>query len=494
LGIQNITATLNTSTLSLPTIYSNTTTALYLTSNSASNDSTQDPSLEFNLGYTTSNMSDIAYQTYSNYQPASNPINCNYTAQRTDMGSNTWYAFVCRDYLEECTVGFPFTFDIGCGGQLYRYTVEDEENDVVLNATHGDTYTTFDSSRTEIGNQSFADNETDEFLVCVSTDGGEEVADSIHDYFGNSSYDSRRYYYLWNATLTTYSEENITLYAIHDDYSRLIQFTVKDQQQAPVEDAFIYFQRYYPSTNEYKLVAMAKTNQEGIAEMYLRADDVNYRMVIMKDGVILKTFSPQELDCSQSLYYCAIFLDTSPDSTPTYFDYMGHQAAVCTNSTLGNGTFRLTCTVSDTANLQSTTFTLSVYKLGVFNISMNNTCEMNYTGASGTVWCDIPAGEWENQTYSYTLKTSGATYDPIIEIGYLKFKVDSETYDRNSAILSVVFFIMPFIFIPIHLAVVPLVVSLVVVVSSVMGLLMIDTMSMASLLFAFVVTMIYLFR
>ena len=107
----------------------------------------------------------------------------------------------------------------------------------------------------------------------------------------------KRNYYLYNASLTN-STQNITLYLLLTTDSTAFIISVKDGSQLPITDAYIYVQRYYPGTGLFQTVAMSKTDGNGNTVAHFESETEDYRIIVMKDGVVIYTSPIQKIYCS----------------------------------------------------------------------------------------------------------------------------------------------------------------------------------------------------
>jgi hypothetical protein len=101
----------------------------------------------------------------------------------------------------------------------------------------------------------------------------------------NISYMPRNYY-LSNHSIDNSTEE-IKLYLLEDSDSTTFIIKVQNQQTEPVADAYVYIQRYYPGTDSYETVQVAKTDENGKSIGFYEVETVDYKHIIIKDGVTL---------------------------------------------------------------------------------------------------------------------------------------------------------------------------------------------------------------
>lgn len=118
----------------------------------------------------------------------------------------------------------------------------------------------------------------------------------------------KRNYYFYNASLTNITN-NVILYFLDNVVAKAFIISVKDSSQLPITDAYVYIQRYYPGTDTYQTVAMAKTDGSGNTIGYFEVETEDYKIIVMKDGVIIYTSPVQKVYCSATP--CTLPIQTS---------------------------------------------------------------------------------------------------------------------------------------------------------------------------------------
>lgn len=107
----------------------------------------------------------------------------------------------------------------------------------------------------------------------------------------------KRNYYLVNTSLTNASQ-SIDLFLLDSTVGTSYIINVKDNAQAPVSNAYLYIQRYYPGTNQYETVGMVKTDLDGSSVFSFEDETEDYRIIVFKDGEILYTSAVQKIYCT----------------------------------------------------------------------------------------------------------------------------------------------------------------------------------------------------
>lgn len=243
------------------------------------------------------------------------------------------------------------------------------------------------------------------FEICLYPPNATLYVDSFSDYW-NSTYTDVRAYFLDNATLTS-TIEYLELYNLNNSLTKLIELTLKDESGQPLDNAYIYFQRYYPAENIYRTIAMVKTDDFGLGNTYLVPNDVWYRIVVTQGRTQLASFNPQTIPCDTGATACALLLDISPAELVEYPRYWDEVAYSCTfNAT---GTNATTCTITDTTGLMKYS-RLKVWRNALFSPEV--ICDTNASTASATLTCAM--GDVSG-LYTYALSAHFADEIPLIQ-------------------------------------------------------------------------------
>jgi hypothetical protein len=131
------------------------------------------------------------------------------------------------------------------------------------------------------------------------------VTADVNFQYVNAGYNTREYY-LYQSTLSNQTLD-LTLYDSNSTLASGIVFTVKDNVLNPVDDVYIYVQRFYPSSNSWTTVAMGKTDENGQDIIYLYPNTQFYKFILIRDGEIIKTIDPMKISASTVTFYVNLF-------------------------------------------------------------------------------------------------------------------------------------------------------------------------------------------
>ncbi len=178
-----------------------------------------------------------------------------------------------------------------------NFTVWDEQNlSAVRDFEIGGTFDSWLGNGSITRNSSFYNATTNETTICMSPTNETFKTDAIIEYgsgTSNLTYVTRNYYFD-GASLTNVSQ-NISLYLLDAEESTSFIIKVQDQKLSDVENAFVYIQRYYPSDGLYRTVQMAKTDDNGESIGFYEAEVPDYKHIIIKNGEVLLSTSPQKV-------------------------------------------------------------------------------------------------------------------------------------------------------------------------------------------------------
>jgi len=211
------------------------------------------------------------------------------------------------------------------------------------------------------------------------------VEDDYRLTYDSDNFGKRSYYYTLGET-TNYS---IDLYLLPATNGTDVTFTVQDNSGNELENATIWLKKYYVSSNSYKTVAMARTNEEGEASIDVDFNDAYYQIL-----VTYKTYSLQTIGTKIISITRILTLDLIPDPF-TSIDVMENMV---TSLTFNNLTQTFSYSFTDTTG-GSRSGLLEVWRI----TPKENTLVCTNTGisASTTLLCQYNT---TNVTGTYTAK------------------------------------------------------------------------------------------
>lgn len=211
----------------------------------------------------------------------------------------------------------------------------------------------------------------------------------------NSSEKGMRYYFLDNATIGG-SQNNITLYLLNLTLGDYIDITTQSAYGYPIGSIYVQFQRYYIGNNTYRTVAMARSDDRGTTEVFLRTNNIWYKETLTQGGIVLRTLGPEMITTS------SLTLSTTLGEIATWENY---DSGIYHSCSYDGITEYLTCDVTDPTGLASQVC-LDVDEINVMNMSdYGLTCG---TGPSMTLMMNLSDAESYNKTVRYLLYAVGS--------------------------------------------------------------------------------------
>jgi len=335
----------------------------------------------------------------------------NQTNNRTTNLASTINKFLNSTYLIGSNYLIPFTFhsdtagilqyldlnfsddidiivESDCTNPSYLFTFKDEENLTTLdgatinyNFQYGINNAT---TKTIYGTLTNANN----FSICLnSTEGFNWSIGSGEIHYSINNYIDRRYY-LYDGSIATNITNNIILYNLLSSRQTSFKLEVEDTSLNPYVDKYTTLLRWYPQLNEYSVVEMGKTDENGETVIHVRTEDVDYRIgVYERNGSLIKLEDPTRFVCLVDP--CTYTLKISPTDTD-FTSFYDVDFTFTYNATSGIWLF----TYSDSSQ-RTSGMNLTIYK--VTGTSVFPICSDSDTSYTGAITCDT-------SLYSGTLK------------------------------------------------------------------------------------------
>ena len=303
-----------------------------------------------------------------------------YTVTFTDSTSasfstNTYNQSVIKALLDNCSV---------YGNVAFNFTIKDEQTQNII---QGDMDI---SILLNSNNYSFSFKNGSSYSLCIQSM-LPYTANAIIQYNG-SGYPQRNYY-LDNVILSN-TTQYVDLYLLQSIYAYVTRISVLDDSNNPITDMIIKVQRYYPASNSYLTVAMAKSDNTGIGITRLQPIDATYIFLVESGGYTLKQYPPTQLiPDAYSILNKILRLSTS-----SFSNFLNWQNKVNYLCLYNDTTDILRCTLTDTTGSMIGSH-LRVWQQGPLNyISI---CDTRAYSSSSTLTCTI--GATANGTYYYIL-------------------------------------------------------------------------------------------
>ncbi len=185
------------------------------------------------------------------------------------------------------------------------------------------------------------------------------------------------------------SNQSIDLYLLSITNGTDVTFTVQDNSGNELTNATIRLKRYYISTNSYRIVAMARTNEEGEALIDVDFNDAYYELLVTFNEFSLRTIGTRIISLTRIL---------TMDLIPPPFDTVDAINDITTSLTFNNVSQTFSYVFTDLTGVNREA-TLDVIK--TTPTTSDIVCTSTDTTSSGTLLCVVNT---TNITGTYTAK------------------------------------------------------------------------------------------
>ncbi|KKN21507.1 hypothetical protein LCGC14_0924720 [marine sediment metagenome] len=315
-----------------------------------------------------------------------------------------------------------------CGvftNRIFNFTsVDEEEQTILVNTTQEIAVNIFSSDRSELVLNLSNEYTSNPTLICLNINLTNSTIYSIDVIVRYSAEDPNyaiEYFNIVNLELTNDTEEQvITLFDLNLSDSTEFQLTFTGQDFLPVENALVFIERQYIAENTFKTVELPKTDSNGQTVLHLVRNDVLYNIVVVKDNVVLGSFSNLIAFCDDfTIGDCKISLNAIGEETGV-FNYDEGVGILYDTQPVYNASTFLVSFDFISSDGESKIVTLTVERRDVFgNTSI---CSSTVISVGGTVFCNtgnvtdttlftsifVDEEEWINSQVSVDTSTYGS--------------------------------------------------------------------------------------
>lgn len=218
------------------------------------------------------------------------------------------------------------------------------------------------------------------FRICIN-----QTIDSYKLGYGEIEYDlsgfvSRRYYMFEEQTLSNSTTNNITIYQLESGKATSFLFEIKNTFLNPYTNKLVGLLRWYPQNDEYKVVELSKTDEDGKALMKVEVEDVDYRIGVWDlDGTLIKLAEPIRMACLIEPCTYSLTIITEEE---VYFDIYGIESSL----TFDEDNNRFVYIWNDPSQLTTSMRLIVVKESGFQEVVICNETGLGYTGV---LTCDV---------------------------------------------------------------------------------------------------------
>jgi hypothetical protein len=269
-----------------------------------------------------------------------------------------------------------------------------------------------------------------QFHICINnTQSGTFKVGEAQFAYGEGSY-VERFYYLFEGVSLTNITSNHTLFNLKAVDATSFLVKVRDAALTPYADKYVTLLRWYPQINEYKVVEMGRTSEDGETPMKTVVEDVDYRAgVYEKNGELIKLTDPFRMVCLVNP--CELNIVVTDDEEFTSF--LEVEASLTYNETTG---FRF---IWNDPNQETSLMNITVYKLNTFGKTI--VCNNFASGFTGVLTCDV--SHVTDGTLQAIVERSASPPIPIdsmvVELGEKIASIASGTFGLFMAVVLVIF-------------------------------------------------------
>lgn len=336
--------------------------------------------------------------------------------------TSTYNQNVSKIHLEKCGGSYNTTF--------INFTAIDEDTLArVRDFSFQGTFNFWLGDGSTNRTYSVDDTSINETALCFSPADKTVITDASIEYGDNNETYVTKDYNL-NEYSATNITSNISLYMLKASDSTTFILKVQDTAQNPEADVYIHIQRYFPGTNTYQTVQIAKTNDDGKTVGFYKVETVNYRHLLYDaDGTLLLQTSPGKV-FAESVPYTIVF--TIGESPEIPWEDLETLTELSSSIGYNNNTKIANFTYIDT----SSTFTSSRFLVEKIWMNQSNQVICNTTSslASAVITCNVAS--YNGSMIGYGFITRGGI-ETLVEINTWNVgSTSKQTFDKTGLFLA----------------------------------------------------------
>lgn len=217
------------------------------------------------------------------------------------------------------------------------------------------------------------------FTICINSSFSNYYVRSGEIQYDAANYAARKFYIFQNTRLTN-NTVNDTLYLLPASVATAFKVNAISSTVLAYADYYIGLLRWYPSLNQYYVVDMGKTDENGDASIYVKTQDADYRLALYeKDGSLIKLVNSTRFVCqSYPCTYNIIVTSTETDLTT----FLNVETAITYDPDTKVFTFTWNDPSQDTDSMNFT-----VWKDGAVNSTV--ICSQTVNSFTGILTCNV---------------------------------------------------------------------------------------------------------
>lgn len=143
---------------------------------------------------------------------------------------------------------------------------------------------------------SFSNSSAIDSQLCISPASRNFTLDDTIEYndvINSTTYNTRNYYF--QQEVVNNVTQHIPLFLLNVDDSTSFILKVQDTNLLPISNALIHIQRFNVGTGNFSTVQISRTDDNGQTVGFFKTESVDYRFIIIKNGVTLLTTGSQKV-------------------------------------------------------------------------------------------------------------------------------------------------------------------------------------------------------
>lgn len=291
------------------------------------------------------------------------------------QNSTTYLQNVSRINLERCNATYNYP-------TINMTAFDETDGSAIIDLDVGTSYDYWIGSGTVKKENSFQDYDNESVSMCMFPNSSIFKIDQFIEYGDNNVTYTTRNYWQINHTITNVTQ-NLSLYLLKSTEITTFIIKVIDVTSVPIPDAYVYIQKYYPGTDEYKTVQVVKTDSNGKTVGFYQTETVDYRHIIVVDGVTVLTTGRGKI-FAESAPYTLTFTIGEVGEVP--WNQFNNLADLTYNMSYSNNTHKISFSYSDTSGVGEGA---RLYVLKDIGNDTSNVCNTSLALSSGLITCDL---------------------------------------------------------------------------------------------------------
>jgi hypothetical protein len=342
-------------------------------------------SIILNYNNTNYSMSGTENATFANY---SQVVTAPTVSSQTNIPFRFYYNlngnnYTTANYTQTVNPLTPITLAQNCNDKALYFNIIDEQNFTNLNGTIEYNFRFGTNLNNSLQSVYGTLTNIHSFYLCINATSSLEYSIGYGELqYSSPGYVDRRYYLFEDTVVSNNTLSNITLYELLSDDQTSFIIEAVDTNLNKYTEKYTTLLRWYPSNNEYKIVDMGLTDENGQTVGHVQTEDVDYRVgLYYLNGSLIKLGEPVRFVCASAP--CTFTLRSDAGDID-FTNYLNVESALTFNETT-----KIFSYVYNDPSQTTSGMRLSVKKLtGTGEIEI---CNNQSSGFTGIINCNVSA-------------------------------------------------------------------------------------------------------